>query len=536
MKHAVPTPTPSAAALGRRAVCARTARGAAQGSLVGACAVAFVATAAAVYGLGGRSACAPETATARATIRLDWGAACKAGVASPTPPDLTVLREEIASIDNLRDATVAANAGPVDPDKIETLRRGLDVGLAPTDPPGGLCVWVAVRGPDRGEAVAVVNHLARRFARNKQDQWAAAARQGWLHARDTADQARKRWTEAETQSQRFLDEHFAQLRSQAEKLAEWSETASARPSPATSRYSPSAPPPTRVARPAGPQWVENPEWTDLSGRIEQLDGQRRVLLADRTAAHPEVRLIEDRLAEMRNRLASVPRQIQTSAGDQGPSEEELPAPPDQTQLPPLPPRLEQDGDQVEPYVPFGPRGPTPAPLAPPAIAGAPISRAMTAMGQEILAAARTYASLRAQCQAARREYDARAAEEREAAKRRSDLAPIAVELASVAVPSAAQGQRASLPLVALAAGLAAAASIGLLSWRGAASASFASVEDLQTGLPVPVVGLIGQRGAEAAAQRGGSRLGAAASLTVAVLVTLAIGALALWALGFRACW
>lgn len=532
MKQVVRTPIPSAASLGRRAV----RPGAARGSLVAACAVAFAATAAAVYGLGSRSACVPETVTARATIHLDWSAACKAGVASPTPPDLTVLREEIASGDNLRDAVRAANAGPVDLDKIETLRRGLDIGLDPTDPPGGLAVWVAVSGPDPGEAAAVVNHLARQFAHDKQDQWAAAARQGWLGARDAADQARKRWTEAETQTQRFLDEHFAQLQSQAQKLAEWSETAAAEPSAPASRYSPPAPAPSRVARPTGPQWVENPEWTNLTAQIEQLDGQRRALLADRTAAHPEVRLIEDRLAEMRNHLASLPRQIQTPAGDQGPSEEELPAPPDQTRLPPLPPRLEQDGDQVEPHVPFGPRGPTPAPLAPAPIAGAPTSREMTAMGQGHLTAARTFASLRAQCQAARREYDARAAEEREAAKKRLELAPIEVELASVAAPSAAQGQRASLPLVALAAGLAAAASIGLLSYRGAASASFASVEDLQTGLPVPVVGLIGPRGAEAAAQRCGSLLGAAASLAGGVLLTLAIGALALWALGFRACW
>jgi hypothetical protein len=99
-----------------------------------------------------------------------------------------------------------------------------------------------------------------------------------------------------------------------------------------------------------PAMVENPQWTEASRRLAGLEGRRRVLLDGRTPLHPSVQEIEMRIGDLRREMAAIPPQItQRPAAETAPPQS-LPAGPSPAELRAAQEDAIRSHDQIKPLV------------------------------------------------------------------------------------------------------------------------------------------------------------------------------------------
>jgi hypothetical protein len=538
--------------------------GASWGSRLEVCAVAFVLTALAVYLIGAATRSQSPNHVAQATVCYQLPASAAGGAPGGSGSHWEAVRQEALADDSLRWAVSEAGLEAPDGDAegsespsdlVETVRANLRVEVRETDTPGRLAVAIVFSGQNAQQATALVNHLAQRCAERERTRNETSAHEKYLQAREAADYGRRRWTAAKAELDGFLQNHFEQLPVLSKGLLAWSEARTAtpppRPAPAATRFIPARPIPVR-RNPPRTKTADNPAWVDVSRQIDDLENQRAGLLKERTPLHPEIRQIEGRIADLQARLASIPRQIPGHVAD---SEPELPAPPDQPIISPLPPRLEQDrGDAVQEgdRAPWPPAAPTaevfreaaPTNLPP---AGRPTQSPRPDLkgpdlkeiaGQHV-EAAETFAGYRHAVDQAEIECSRLDAAERRAWEDQFHTPQIDVELAGRCEDAAGPRSGTQLPLVALVAGLAAAVSMGLISMVAGGEPPLTSAAEVQAALPVPVVGrIVGPRGANpsCAVRRSSPGQHPWTLLSLAILLTICIGALAVAVMRSRLGW
>ena len=479
-------------------------------SKMGVCAVAFALTGIVVYMVGVASTHRPETTcTARAAVYYRAPSADAArGASKPAAADPHAIGQQITADANLRwalnqsalDAGAAPGAAdsPPSSEALARARQNLRVTVGNTVKPGQLELSIAFTGPDAREAASLVDHLAERYAQQQRTGAKAAAQEAYTKARDAAEQARRQWLEAKAQRDAFLQHHFQQLGAEAKTLEAWSAPrASTESPPEASRFVPALPVPVRPSRPS-PKPVDNPERLDLNRQVEELKRQRSELLAERTPLHPSVRKIDSQIADLQRHLGSMPSEIGEHGSDLPPV---MPAPPDQTIIPPLPPTEAQLDEPPVERAPVGTRHtpttthpPADGRLSEPAVPGADepdvsLPPPETTVKQR-LAAMRGFSEHNEALGRAWQHYEELAGAERRAWQKQFRVPQIDLKLAGQCEIARASEHASRLPLVALVAGLAAAASIGIISLGGGGDRPFASTAEVQASLPVPVIGTI----------------------------------------------
>ncbi len=62
-------------------------------------------------------------------------------------------------------------------------------------------------------------------------------------------------------------------------------------------------------RDSSPAMIENPQWTEAVRRLAELEERRRVLLFERTPLHPSVQEVEMHISDLRREMAAIPARI-----------------------------------------------------------------------------------------------------------------------------------------------------------------------------------------------------------------------------------
>ncbi len=202
-----------------------------------------------------------------------------------------------------------------------------------------------------------------------------------------------------------------------------------------------------------PAMVDNPAWLDLDRQLATLSQRRSQLLIDRTPAHPEVQYVEAQIDALREAQAKVPRQIPNPTGQR-----EAPSTPPATTL------------------------------------GHILSPANVA---ERAQAAAQLATLHVAVEQAKQKLDQLTQAERRAWQRQQAAPQIAVQLASHSqVAGKLPGFSSRLAGIALGGGVLPAIITGLLTvgWRRDRPVS--ALAEVQSLMPVPIVGVISLAGPE----------------------------------------
>ena len=127
--------------------------------------------------------------------------------------------------------------------------------------------------------VPMANVVASAYSQACRAQWKLQLEQAYSAAQQKVRQADRDATEAQTLLELLRERRLRAL-------------ASARP-----------------AAPSQPSTIENPRWTALSRHLAELEERERVLLQQRTPAHPAVQEADMLIAEARRELASIPQMI-----------------------------------------------------------------------------------------------------------------------------------------------------------------------------------------------------------------------------------
>lgn len=467
------------------------------------CVFAFLVTGAAVYlvavGKVGRSSGYTATATIYHRFTPSDGRAADDPAAVLPRPDPTRIEQQIGCDANLRralgrlaqaDSGRAGNVSSAGPaESPAQLRRRLRVVTDETSSPGQLRTSISFADRNRDRAVRLVNHLARQYAEQSRTAVDGTFNRRYLEARSAADLARRAFREAKGQLEAFLAGHFQEAPAETEP-----ETGgpSATPPSAAGR---AAPAPT-AARPS--RMVDNPEWVELDRQLAELEGQRSQLLVERMPVHPEVQDIDARIARLQQHLASVPMQIAEA-------------------------RAEDRNDSPRPAAEAA--HPTPLaedPSAMPAL-GDPAEKA-----HEQAEAARQFWAKKGACDRAEQTLDRLALLERRAWEEQRKVPQIDVQLAEAGENPESAVPASRLLLVALIAGLAVAAGVGMVSTGLAGDPPLATPAAAQAVLPVPIVGAItatGPAAADAAGPQSRHVGGLAMTVYGTVLIAICFGIL-----------
>lgn len=416
----------------------------------------FAAGGLAVYVLGLRAQEYSKSFTATATVCRPIDGA-----------DAKTVQRRILSDDNLHQAStrlgLPTDAQSGEPSgRIERLREHLHVSTKESPDSGQMKIAITCRDFPKGElAVRLVNDLAGHCARAYRRSVEATAARAHHDTRQAADRARAELVEAKTRFDALLDRHFKELHNRADQLA-----THVVPPRASSRA------PFRATAgqpdPVGSQWVENPEWTDIHRQLASLRQRRTELLKQRTAAHPIVRDTDFRIAEVEQRLASIPRQVRSA----------------RSELPVIRPAPGGPPASVQTLPPAE------APREPTRIFPAETDRQHTETAQQYTETVRLFLLHRDALADARQTYDRLARLERETWQTRHDTARIGVALAGPCASWTRPAHSPRLLLMALALGLTGAVGVGMISSGAAAEPTFATATEVEATLSAPIVGTI----------------------------------------------
>jgi len=315
---------------------------------------------------------------------------------------------------------------------VERVRANLEVKAAPTSLPGELTIWLSCTDEDPEQAARLANALAELHVADFCTWWKARAERKHDEALQKLEQAKRELVAAEARRDAFSELHFRQLDSAAEKSA-------------ALEVAPSPPEPQPAATPGASTsaMIDNPRWRELSEQLAELKRRRDDLLRTRTWEHPEVQYVDVLIAAAEKDLEEVERKI---PGDPGESSEPIAAPP--AEVAPAP-GWRPDPDALEKF--------------------------------EQLAAAAT---------AARRARDGAAAAERRAWQVLEKEPPIQSTAAQPGKVLPESDPRLALILLALSAGVASAAGVGLIARGASMEPAVERLGQVERALPVPVIGTI----------------------------------------------
>jgi len=428
------------------------------GSRIVLCIVAFVATGAAVYRLGTKQVGQTDRYMATATIHHRLVPSDEAGRVGPNEPhrlNAAAVERQMLSTENLRrairklgfraDDTARTDLAAGADQTIEQLRRNLHVTTAETSPPAQLQIRISCTDEDAGRVVQVVNTLAEGYAEEHRAKREADVRQDYLDAQAAAQAARQEFLEAEGRFDDFVQRHFLTQENLAERMAE------APPSP-----KPVAGPPSDGLVEPTPQMKHNSEKTELTGQLAELEQRRAQLLTDRTLAHPEVRHVDIRIAQLRERLASIPDQASDDHREASPAAE----------------------------------APAPEPPAAQSLSGIPDGISPAEMVEQSAEAVEQFHALKEALDQARQEYDRLSEVKRRAWEAQHAIPNIELELAETSELCRPAEHSPQLLLTALAAALAVAAGVGLIKSGFDTDPPLTTREQAEAAVPVPIVGAI----------------------------------------------
>jgi hypothetical protein len=360
-------------------------------------------------------------------------------------PDLAAAQRQITSEANLRQTLdrLAANRGEPGSSTLRTLgvrlndvQRQLRVsGELVDDQPQ---ISIACSGSNPQQLLPFVNQLADQYAVAERARFEADAASRYRAAQQATQHARQVLGQTTTR----LEEHLKRQR-EAERAA----TQVAPPQPET-------PPP--------PKMVDNPEFTKLDQELTALNRRRTDLLVDRTPLHPAVQAVDNQIAQLREAIRAVPRQIPESGGASSAPEAASPK------------LVEQ------------------APQEPSAGSLGQVLPSTTGLDQA--EAARKLAALQSNVDRAARDLERIGRLEREASEQRSACVQVQVHPAKACqVLASSSPNWVVLSLASACAGLVLATGIGLVSIGYRRDLPVRSLEEVQALLPVPILGVVGRR-------------------------------------------
>ena len=234
----------------------------------------------------------------------------------------------------MRRATQQGTGSPEDWPSPTVVRGWIDAAVQPSATEDGVEVRFTCRAEDADRACRLAQALAEEAIA-----WSAGElSQATLASRHTAEtaveHARKRYRQAKTRLESFLDEHFAGQPSGAKSgpktPADQSQhvAGSAGPSDAAKKSA------GGPVKPGGPQTAdsrglglqnaahlahapENPQWVRLTAQLETLRSELAIMLIERTPAHPAVQDLQRRIRELEVHLEAVPRFLPTGDPEKG---------------------------------------------------------------------------------------------------------------------------------------------------------------------------------------------------------------------------
>ena len=218
-------------------------------------------------------------------------------VLSPDPrprvetPDVRALRQEMASDSTL--AHVFSGMGVL-PTRVASLRESLTVEVTESAAPREVRVAISCSDTNPQLASDVVNLLADRYADGCRNKLRSEMEQVCTAARDAATRARSERTAAKAGLDSFLSVYFRQVEAGGK----------ANPTP----------PPTSQNESKSTVMVLNPRWETARQELAQLMERREELLVTKTALHPAVQRQDEKIAELKVRLASIPPQVPQATG------------------------------------------------------------------------------------------------------------------------------------------------------------------------------------------------------------------------------
>jgi hypothetical protein len=388
--------------------------------------------------------------------------------------DADAIQREIACDENLRQ--ILGELAGVEPKtvsdgRLAETRHSLRVELQEPSKAGPVEVSFSFRDGDADRAAGVADRLAAKYAEACRREMALPARRKHELARHHAEEARAGARLTRQQLVQFLDEHFVKHAALAEgrtdETARWAPRLPSLPVVLPGDFSP-GPAGVRVASDEAPL-VDNPEWLDLNAQLGRLLGQRERLLVHLMPAHPQVRQLDAQIKRVEALLAEVPRRI-----------------PDRRKPAVISPSSEMPA--IEAPDPGSSQDPSTIPAQ-------PTAEPPGFSSEEHVQAARRYEQLAAAAERAEEDYLRWAEQERSAWQAMLSPPPVTLRLSSPAVSSAPAMSGAAMLVAALLAGLAMAIGLGMILMAGSHRETFASVEEAEAELPVPVVGTIPASGA-----------------------------------------
>ncbi|HUT12620.1 MAG TPA: hypothetical protein VMY42_19140 [Thermoguttaceae bacterium] len=352
------------------------------------------------------------------------------------------IERQIASETNVSRAVRRLDATVESPleELSETPRRSvadvcenLEVKAAQASASGELAVSLSCTDQDPQYAARLANALAETYVADFRSRWKVRREQEHEAARQEFERAKRAAFEAGVRRDTFSEVHFQQLDPTDDEAAR---------SPAAS--DPPAPSPATTPSSAAVPMIDNPHWVELSGQLAQLKRQRDELLRTRTLEHPEVKYVDVLIAAAEKDLEQVDRKI---PGDP----EELPQ-----QIATVPPAdvVASSGKRLDPD------------------------------------ALEKFEQLTAAAAAAQGACEQAAGEERRAWQVSQKEPPIQWTSAQPARLLPESDPTWGLILVALSAGAALAAGVGLIARGASMEPAVEKLDQVEKALPVPVIGTI----------------------------------------------
>lgn len=406
-----------------------------RGPRLGVCLLVFLAGGAITYYLGQQSFSGSPSYTAQAGVsyRLPTPHIASGEPSGLPLPTQVEVEQRILADDNLRQAlraeTSSAQWSP-DNESVAALRKQIRIAVQ------GPSIGIRFSGHDANYVRRLVNQLAEQFAATERARLQQTASQQYQEAQQLAERAKHE-----------LNRLTVRLEEMQKKQADARQPASGASAPAGApqRQSPQ------------PQMIENPVWRELEQQLAVLQQRHAQLLIDRTPAHPEVQYVRAQIADVQKAQADTPRQIPD------PSAREVAA---------------------------SPRGKQESGLQPPAgalghVVPSPSSTDAATLDREL-------AALRAAVERSKEKVSRLAQAEQKAWERQQTIPPIQVHPAqhSQISGTAVTAWSPQWLMIALCVGLAVALPAGFLSTCQRRDRPVVSLAEIETLVPVPIVGVI----------------------------------------------
>lgn len=273
----------------------------------------LIVTAAAVYVWQFHKSGLPSATNAgpvSAWVVIRWPA--EFGAASATrpivAPDPKLLRQELISAANVRRALGGPEAGPASGTAAEDLAAlaeaiRQDLRVAAQSVPGNGEVRVAISGPaSNPHSATVINRLAEHYADQCHAKLQADAQQAYDAAHTASVRARQRSAAAKAKLDDYLSDALRNRPSAADAGNR-------------SNGSSGGNPPGALEAGRELRLTTNPQWTALEEELQSLRQQRTERLSVRTPMHPEIVDLDERIAQAEKRFAATPPQIAAKPAD-----------------------------------------------------------------------------------------------------------------------------------------------------------------------------------------------------------------------------